>query len=114
MRVIGGIVVLFGLAIVPTTLLNLPLLGVVLLARRRLHPLLIRCLLASGFVAAGAWRMWQREWFDVWRHGVPSIGYMLTAYAPSLLISAGAGWMVGWWIGGSPNPNNRSVRLLPH
>ena len=95
MRVIGGLVIFFILALVPTILLNVPLLSVVFIARRRLDARLTSALLACGFVTASAWMIWQMEWFDVWRHGVPSTMYMLTAYVPSLAVSGLTGWLVG-------------------
>ena len=51
-------------------------------ARRRLAPSVVRGLLAEGFAAAAIYMIWRIEWFDVWRHGVPPVGYMLTAFGP--------------------------------
>jgi hypothetical protein len=36
------------------------------------------------------------EWFDVWRHGIPPVGYIITAYTP---YTAALGF-IGWFIGG--------------
>lgn len=112
MRLLGGMIVFFGIFLVPTILLNAPLLGVVLIVRRRLNPSVICWLLACGFVAAGAWWIWKAEWFDVWRHGAPFISYMLTAYVPSLLLLGCAGWMIGRRIGRRSNLQHHSAPVL--
>ena len=35
------------------------------------------------------------EWFDVWRHGVPPLGYMVQAFGPYTLAVAVVGWFIG-------------------
>ncbi len=75
---------------------NAPLLIAVRLARKRLHPLAPRLTLAVGFALATAYRLWEMESFDVWRHGLPSVTFMLKAYAPWIAALAAA----GWWAGG--------------
>jgi hypothetical protein len=92
---------IYGIAVfslglfVATVLLNLPLLAVLFAAKRRLHPRVISLMAAGGFVVAGAWRMYQMEWYDSWRHGVPSASYLLTGYLPYLLAVGFIGWLVG-------------------
>jgi len=95
MRLIGGLIVFFVGILVPTVLLNVPLLGVILAARRRLSARVVSSLLACGFVTASAWSMWRIEWFDVWRHGMPSPIYLLTGYVPSLVAFGIIGWLIG-------------------
>jgi preprotein translocase subunit Sec61beta len=81
--VVAGSLALSGL-VANALIFNAPLLIAARLARERLHPLAPRLALAVGFALATAYRLWDMEWFDVWRHGVPSVRYMLVAY---LLIS---------------------------
>ena len=93
---IYGIAVFFALGLLlPTVLLNLPLLAVLFAARGRLHPRVIRLMVAGGFVAACAWRMYQMEWYDSWRYGTPDARYLLTSYLPYLLAVGLIGWSVG-------------------
>jgi hypothetical protein len=96
MSAIYGIAVFFSLGLLlPIVLLNVPLLAVVFAVRGRLQPRVISLMVAGGFVAAGAWRMYQMEWYDVWRHGMPSASYLLTGYLPYLLALGFIGWLVG-------------------
>jgi hypothetical protein len=102
MRLIVG--VLFGSLLLGTFLLatalifNAPLLIAARLARKRLHPLVPKLTLALGFALATAYRLWEMEWFDVWRHGVPPLRFMLRAYVPWIAALAVAGWFVGGWV----------------
>ena len=95
MSAIYGVAVFSLALLVPTVLLNIPLLAVVFAARRRLQPRVIRLTVAGGFVAAGAWCLRKLEWYDVWRHGMPSASYLLTGYVPYLLALGFIGWLVG-------------------
>jgi hypothetical protein len=76
--------------LVPTILLNVPLLVVCIMARHRLGPRRAAWLTAIGFVAAGAW--WMR---GAWRNGVPPTAYLAFVY---LLNLAAIGW-IGWFAG---------------
>ena len=95
MSAIYGVAVFSLALLVPTVLLNIPLLAVVFAARRRLQPRVISVMVAGGFVAAGAWFIRKLEWYDVWRHGMPSPSYLLTGYLPYLLALGFIGWLVG-------------------
>jgi len=76
--------------------LNAPLLVLVFLGgRRRLHHQLGSAIVATGFGAATAYMIWRLEWFDVWRHGLPSTEYLLFGPAPWVLASGCAGWYLG-------------------
>jgi hypothetical protein len=77
MRMITGFLTLYTYLLFTALLYNAPLLLVV------------------GFAAAAIYMIWRIEWFDVWRHGVPPVGYMLTAFGPYSASVAAAGWGLG-------------------
>lgn len=79
-----------------TVLLSLPLIAVLALLRRRVPHTAASALLALSFAGAMFYTLYRAEWFDVWRHGAPSIRYVLAGYGPYLVVAAG----VGWWVGG--------------
>src|SRR5688572_16499074 len=95
MSAIYGVAVFSLALLLPTVLLNIPLLAVVFASRRRLQPRVIRLTVAGGYVAAGAWIIRKLEWYDVWRHGTPSVSFLLTSYLPYLLALGVIGWLVG-------------------
>ena len=95
MRMITGFLILYTFLLFTALLYNAPLLLLVLAARRRLAPSVARGLLTAGFAAAAIYMIWRIEWFDVWRHGVPPVGYMLTAFGPYSAAVAAAGWGLG-------------------
>jgi len=76
----------------------------VVLARRCVHRRIAGGVVALTFGCATALLMWRMEWFDVWRHGVPSIRYMLAAYGPTLVVFAVFGWVTGSFIARSAEP----------
>jgi hypothetical protein len=82
---------LLGVAV----LLSAPLLLVIFALRRWIPRTAARALLASSFAAAVAYQIWRMEWFDVWRHGFPGTSYLLTAFAPYMLVFGWLGWCVG-------------------
>jgi hypothetical protein len=47
---------------------------------------------AFAFTVGPAYALWRMEWFDVWRHGTPSLSYLVTAYPPYLVGFAVLGW----------------------
>jgi hypothetical protein len=78
-----------------SVLCTLPL-GVALwLARRRVAPAFAQGVLAFGFSAAAAYVVTELEYHDVWRHGFPSVSYLLSAYLPYMLICGTGGWLLG-------------------
>ena len=81
--------------LVPTFLMNLPLIVMAFLVRRRLQTRLISLLLACGFVVSGSFQMWRMEWYDVWRLELPSTAYLLTSYVPYLAAMGVTGWLIG-------------------
>jgi len=76
-------------------LLNLPLIAVLVLLRHKLPRQVPRVLLALCWAAGTFYALYRVEWFDVWRHGVPPLGYMLRAYGPYVLLAALVGWAAG-------------------
>jgi hypothetical protein len=64
-------------------------------ARRRLSPPVAKIFAATAFTIGPAYALWRMEWFDVWRHGTPSLAFMVQAYGPYLAFFAAAGWLAG-------------------
>ena len=76
-------------------LFNVLLLANVFLWRRRLAPALAAGIVAAGFGAAVAYLFWSAEWFDVYRHGMPPLGYFLRTMVALPLAVAVVGWTIG-------------------
>jgi hypothetical protein len=72
-----------------------PVLLGLLLVRNRVQRHMARALLAGGCAAGTAYMIWRMEWFDVWRHGFPSLSYLMTAFAPYMILSGAVGWALG-------------------
>ena len=53
--------------------------------------------------------IWRMEWFDVWRHGTPPVGYMLAAFGPYTAALSATGWFLGGLIG-RRSPTRRTSR----
>src|SRR5688572_11273845 len=100
MSAIYGVAVFSLALLVPTVLLNIPLLAVAFAARRRLQPRVISVMVSGGFVAVGGWCIRKLEWYDVWRHGMPAGSYLLTGYLSYLRALGCIGWLVGRLISG--------------
>jgi hypothetical protein len=83
--------------LIPTIALNVPLLLICIVARRRLGPWRAAWVVTSGFVSAGGFLL---TW-ESWRYGVPlpRMTYLLSAYVPSVLAVGCIGWWLGRWIG---------------
>lgn len=73
-----------------------PVMLILWLVRRRINRRTGGALVAVAFAAATMYSLWRFDWFDVWRHGVPSAGFMLRTYLPWLI----AYGLVGWFVGG--------------
>jgi hypothetical protein len=82
--------------IVTAGLVNLPLMLLAVLFRRRVNSRLIQAALAFGFAAWTGYLTWRMEWFDVWRHGIPPVSYIIKLYVPYM---AALG-LLGWFLGG--------------
>ena len=105
MRWIAGPLQTVMYMLIVTLLSNVPLVVLCVAARRWLPPVSVRITLASGFAAACGYLLWRLEWSDVWRHGVPSLDYTITAYLPYLLVFGALGWYAGSLI----SPSRRTV-----
>ena len=66
---------------------------VILVAGPRIPPLGAKSLAAAAFMAGPGYALWRLEWFDVWRHGIPPLSFILSAYGPYLAVFAAAGWI---------------------
>jgi hypothetical protein len=73
---------------------NAPLLALLWLARERLSTTAPRFVAAIGFALATGYTLWRLEWEDVWRHGIPSPGYLMVFLA-YLIVAAVVGWGIG-------------------
>lgn len=62
------------------------------LAGARLPALVAKGVSAVAFSVGPAYAMWRMEWFDVWRHGIPPLSYIVSAYTPYLACFAAVGW----------------------
>lgn len=74
---------------------NLPLFTLLRLARQRVPLGAARSVAAIGMACWGEWRLFQMEWFDVWRHGVPGARYWMTTLLPWGVAWACAGAVIG-------------------
>jgi hypothetical protein len=74
---------------------NLPLFTILRLARHRVPLGAARCVAAIGMACWGEWMLFQMEWFDVWRHGVPGTRYWMTTLLPWGVAWACAGAVIG-------------------
>jgi hypothetical protein len=95
---IPGMLMLLVILTAAAIVLNSPLLVLLVVARHRMNPLTTRALVAIGFAVASAYFIWRMEWFDVYRHGIPSPFYMLTSIVPYTLIVGLTGWLLGMCI----------------
>ena len=85
----GG--VFFGAAIFYTA----PLLLSLRLARRWIPLAAARSLAAAGLSAFAVLVLYRLDWYDVWRHGFPGVGYLAYSFVPIALAFAAAGAILG-------------------
>jgi H+/Cl- antiporter ClcA len=79
--------------------------GLFVLRRRISRP--VGCaLLAAAFASVTTYTLWRIEWFDVWRHGVPPLSYLLIYAVYGSVFGA-----IGWFLARAILPG-RSVRQL--
>ena len=72
-----------------------PLAVVLWFIRGRMSRLAAILLMALAFATATAFSLWRVEWFDVWRHGTPSLSYMVKGYGAPVAIYAAVGGVIG-------------------
>jgi hypothetical protein len=105
-----GFLGLFTFLVVVALTLNLPLLLLLVLGlRRRLPRQVCAALVGVGFAAAAGYMLWRIEWFDVWRHGMPPIGYLISLYVPYLSVIGAIGYTIGHAIAPKRRPSPRIV-----
>ena len=97
MRMLSSLLPFYMFVLIHALAWNAPLLAALWLVRRRIPAVAARVAVAVGFAAATAWLLWKMEWFDVWRHGTPSLSY-LTGYLPWLVAAGAIGWFVCGWV----------------
>ena len=95
LKAAGGFIVFGFILAMYAALWVGPLALLLFLVRRWIHPLVPRVVLAIACSAATTYSFYRMEWFDIWRHGWPSIEYVLEVYAPYTLLFAGTGWLLG-------------------
>ena len=71
------------------------LLTLLFLWRHRLSAHALSAIVALGFGCAMAYSVWRVEWFDVYRHGMPSATYFLKTVVAYSGVLAITGWFVG-------------------
>ena len=94
-----GFLVVSSLLLVAVSLLNRPIIGFVILMRRRLGRATCAAVRATSFASVGAYLMWTAEWFDVYRHSMPRVGYFVRAMVAPKVLMAITGWTLGRVIG---------------
>jgi hypothetical protein len=93
---IPAVAVVFMMPLFLTGLaVNLPLLTTLRLTRNHIPVWAARSLTAAGLMVWAEWALFQMEWFDVWRHGVPGPAYWLTTLVPWAAAFASAGMVLG-------------------
>ena len=70
-----------------------PIIVGLLVARRRISRPVGCALLAAAFASVSTYTLWRIEWFDVWRHGVPPLSYLLI-YACYASVFGAIGWFL--------------------
>ena len=71
--------------------LSVPVIVALLVGRRRINRAAGCALLAVSFAAASSYKIWQMEWFDVWRHGTPGAS-LLFIYGCYAALYGAMGW----------------------
>jgi hypothetical protein len=93
---IPAIAVVFMMPFFLTGLMvSLPVLTLLRVARNRVSVPVARFTTAASLVMWAEWMLFQMEWFDVWRYGIPGARYWVTTVLPWGLAFASAGAVVG-------------------
>ena len=83
----------WGFLFVWSVVLSSPVILALLAGRRRINRAAGCALLALSFAAATSYKIWQLEWFDVWRHGTPGAS-LLFVYACYAAVYGAIGWFI--------------------
>jgi hypothetical protein len=84
---------ILGFLLFWSLVLSAPVMLALLVARRRINRAAGCALLAVSFAAASSYKIWQMEWFDVWRHGVPGVS-LLVIYGLYAAVYGAIGWFI--------------------
>ena len=87
-----------------------PLALLLFLVRRWLPLWVPRVVLMVGCVASTSYWLYRMEWFDVWRHGTPSVRYVIETHGPLAVVFAAIGWFLGSLIAPKEKPRGAVVR----
>ena len=77
------------------TMFSLPTIAVVLWLRRRIARPTGAIIVGLSFAVVAAVLFWRIEWFDIYRHGVPRLGYIVGSMGPVVLMLGLIGGGVG-------------------
>ena len=92
---IGGTLVFATYLLVWSLFYCAPLLLMVSMMRHRIRPLASAIVVSMGFAAATAVTIYKVEWFDMFRHGMPPVRY-LVRWLPWVAPYAALGWFMGY------------------
>jgi hypothetical protein len=81
--------------VVYSTIFSLPTIAVVWWLRGRIARTTGALIVGLSFAAVSAVLFWRVEWFDVYRHGMPPLGYIVESMGPVVLILGLIGGCVG-------------------
>jgi hypothetical protein len=87
--------------------LSAPVILALVVGRRRINRAAGCALVAMSFAAASSYKIWQMEWFDVWRHGVPGASLLIIYGLYAAVYGA-----IGWFIAKAILRNGSSVRRV--
>ena len=92
----------FAFAVAMIVVVGFPVFGAVTLVaiglRQRFSRGLLRTWLIAGFLGGAGYGLYKMEWFDVWRHGMPSYTFLLQSYVPYLVAFTTFGWLAASWL----------------
>ena len=77
------------------TMFSLPILGVVWWLRGRIARGTGAITVGVSFAVVAAILFWRVEWFDIYRHGMPPLGYIVESMGPVVLVLGLIGGCVG-------------------
>jgi hypothetical protein len=80
---------------VSSAVFSLPILGLVWWLRGRISRGTGALMVGLSFAAVSAVLFWRVEWFDIYRHGMPALGYIVESMGPVVLILGLVGACLG-------------------
>jgi hypothetical protein len=91
----GGLVDFILYFVVFSTMFSLPTLGIVWWLRGRINRATGALVVGLSYAVVAAILFWRVEWFDIYRHGLPPLGYIVESMGPVVLILGLIGGSVG-------------------